>query len=486
MANTITRSTGETYTEKVLSQICDKVFLKLWTYPNPYKKIADELCDILIVFEENIFIFSVKDISFSKSASTEVAWKRWKRKAIDESIDQIKRAENWILNYPDKVFLDAKCEKKIPINIDVDNCKIHRFVIAHGAEQACREHSDENIAGSLAIAYSDKNGIKTSIFPFMVNLPRDKIYHVFDSANIDIIFSELDTIRDLLSYLEAKESAVKKHDSIWYCGEEDLLAHYFYNFNSKNKCHYIGDQNKSINGIVVSQGMWSEFFSSQTYLRKKEANEISYFWDELLQKTFRHAFDGTLLGDGDIFNDQSALCEMAKEPRFIRRALAEGMTNSIKHMPKESNKALAAYGSFYDDKMYVFLQFKPFPGWNYETKYRPFRQEMLKIACGVLKTKAPNVKQIIGIAIDPPKYNKIISEDFILFDCENCTKEDEDYYIETNKELKFFDTYAQVAAKHRVHEFPPSETAYIKKKTKTGRNEQCPCGSGRKYKRCCL
>ena len=26
----------------------------------------------------------------------------------------------------------------------------------------------------------------------------------------------------------------------------------------------------------------------------------------------------------------------------------------------------------------------------------------------------------------------------------------------------------------------------IRKENKTGRNEPCPCGSGKKYKRCCL
>lgn len=32
----------------------------------------------------------------------------------------------------------------------------------------------------------------------------------------------------------------------------------------------------------------------------------------------------------------------------------------------------------------------------------------------------------------------------------------------------------------------PNNTTPIKKKNKTGRNESCPCGSGKKYKKCCL
>ena len=33
------------------ADLCEKSFLKLWSYPNPYKEDHDELCDLLVVFE---------------------------------------------------------------------------------------------------------------------------------------------------------------------------------------------------------------------------------------------------------------------------------------------------------------------------------------------------------------------------------------------------------------------------------------------------
>lgn len=33
---------------------------------------------------------------------------------------------------------------------------------------------------------------------------------------------------------------------------------------------------------------------------------------------------------------------------------------------------------------------------------------------------------------------------------------------------------------------PPPETIKKDKKGETGRNDPCPCGSGKKYKQCCL
>ncbi len=35
-------------------------------------------------------------------------------------------------------------------------------------------------------------------------------------------------------------------------------------------------------------------------------------------------------------------------------------------------------------------------------------------------------------------------------------------------------------------EIPPTEKQLSRKPPKIGRNEPCPCGSGKKFKRCCL
>lgn len=486
----IIRSEGENETEKILSQICDNTFLKLWVYPNPYKKKADELCDVLVLFESHIFIFSVKDITFNPDKEIKVAWNRWKRKAIDASIKQLERAESWIKQYPDQIFLDPQCKKKLPININLEGCKFHRIVVAHGAEEACKNFSSNNVAGSLAIAYGDafpSDGKGEFDFPFMLDFPRENFCHVFDSFNLDIILGELDTISDLVWYFEAKEEAIQKYQALTYCGEEDLLAHYLYNFDKKRKQHFIGTRRKDINFISIGEGEWHDFVRTEVYRRKKEADKISYFWDELIQKTLQNALDNALLGDNDIYNGQSALCEMAKEPRFMRREISKAIWQSIEKMPNFGDKMgrkLSSYPSYYPDKRYVFLQLKPMPDKDYDTEYRPLRQEMLKIACGVEKMKRPNSKKVVGIAIDAPKYaGKKNSEDFALLDCENWSDEDAEHYTEANKVLQFFETDAVQMKCERKYEFPQLKKENPKKH-KTGRNEKCPCGSGKKYKYC--
>ena len=62
--------------------------------------------------------------------------------------------------------------------------------------------------------------------------------------------------------------------------------------------------------------------ASKEYRKRKEANKGSYFWDELLQKTYRNALAGTLIGDIDLGRDRNPVNEMAKEPRLARRVLS--------------------------------------------------------------------------------------------------------------------------------------------------------------------
>lgn len=90
---------------------------------------------------------------------------------------------------------------------------------------------------------------------------------------------------------------------------------------------------------------------------------------------------------------------------------------------------------------------------------------------------------MIGITIDAPKFTEFNSEDFILFNCEEWTIEEKTKYEELNKRLNFLQTDNVRQSIIRTNDFPQDNTIY--KASKIGRNDQCPCGSGKKYKWCC-
>lgn len=109
---------------------------------------------------------------------------------------------------------------------------------------------------------------------------------------------------------------------------------------------------------------------------------------------------------------------------------------------------------------------------------------MLEIACGVTKNKFPHLKKVIGIAIDAPKFTDANSEDFILLNCEDWSEEEKKEYEELNKGFEFLESPNLNKGVIHTNDFPVDDR--IIKPAKIGRNELCPCGSGKKYKKCCL
>ena len=207
---------------------------------------------------------------------------------------------------------------------------VHKIIVAHGAKEACKNFSEDNVYGSLGVFYGPSEAELP--FPFMIHIDKENPVHVFDSHNLHIIFSELDTVYDFMSYIDAKVAAIHAYEMISYCGEEDLLAHYFLNFDESRQKHFIGTSEKDINAIMIGEGEWKDFIELDIYKRKKLADKISYHWDRLLQITCQNTLDGTIGGYSPL-SGRSAIHEMAKEPRFHRRALSERIIQSIRNFP---------------------------------------------------------------------------------------------------------------------------------------------------------
>ena len=107
----IIRSEGVTPSENRLVKLGERVFMGLWSYPNPMFLTSsgyNELCDLLVICGDNVLVFSDKNIKFSEEAYLLVAWKCWERKAILASIKQLHHAENIIRDHPELIWLNKK------------------------------------------------------------------------------------------------------------------------------------------------------------------------------------------------------------------------------------------------------------------------------------------------------------------------------------------------------------------------------------------
>jgi hypothetical protein len=449
------KSMGVTQTERMLAEYCERSFLKLWSYANPYKDDGHELCDLLAVFENRVFIFFDREMTLDPTSDKDpqVLWDRWRRSAIDKQVKTAHGAERY-LRSGRPVFLDAKAKSSFPVPINVDSAIFHKIIVAHGAKEACERASDSNVYGSIGISYSESEG--SASFPFLVNVDRRAVVHIFDSHNLPIIFDELDTVYDFATYLDTKTAAVERYDVLSYAGEEDLLAHYFLNFDEVTKRHVIGSRDQSINVVMIGEGEWRDFVNSNTYAATGKANEDSYFWDELIQRTCENAINGTLTGNSELPRGPSAITEMAKEPRFMRRVLVAKIKEAVVEFPAATGgiqRKVTFLPSYHEGSAYVFLQLNAPPGFRSEPDYRQKRQTLLEIACGAAKNKFPLLKKVIGIAIDAPKYVRENSEDFILLPCEEWSEETRAHYAKANEGIEFFQSDSLVSKSLKATEF---------------------------------
>ncbi len=433
------KSKGTTPTEMLLSDLCERTFLKLWSYANPYKDDGKELCDLIAVFGDTVFIFfdREKKFDFQEDKEPGVFWERWKRRAVEAQIKTAYGAEKY-LRRGNKIYIDNKRSTLLPLKIDLENARFHKIIVAHGAAEACLAYSEDNVSGSLAISYGDGQ----VSYPFFINLDRENPIHVLDSHTLPLIMEELDTIDDFSRYLEAKSEAIAKFKCLSYCGEEDLLAHYMYNFDEETKKHLIGPKDNDIDFVMIGEGEWRDFSASDVYRRTKSHNEVSYLWDEIIQRTADNALKGKTLGTNPL-EGKSAIHEMAREPRFVRRVLSKNMIRAINNFPEHVSgifRNLSMMPSFQKNKAYIFLQMY-FPNeLKLSPDYREKRQAVLEVACGAAKVKFPELNIVVGILIEAPKHSDDNSEDFIVMYCDTFSEGQYKYYRELGDEFGFFKT----------------------------------------------
>lgn len=486
----IKKSSGVTDTEKMLAEFCERSFLKLWSYPNPHKDDGHELCDLLAAFGDSVFIFFDRknELPEIPDKDPQVLWDRWKRNVIDRQVRTAHGAERYIRSGR-PIFLDAKRTKPFSVPFDKDKAVIHKIIIAHGAKEACERSSPQNVYGSLAITYMETNGGKTH--PFHIEIDRHNPVHVFDSHNMPIVLRELDTVSDFSAYLDEKVRTSAAFDYLSYCGEEDLLGHYLVNYDATTKRHVIGPKGKDrgkINGVMIGEGEWRDFVQTGVYKNTKNEDRVSYFWDQLIQRTCQNSLEGTLGGNSNIVRGESAIYEMVKEPRFMRRGLSEKMLSAVDRFPDTGSftRQVTFLPSFEPNVGYVLLQLRVPEEFSAAEDFREKRQALLEIACGSAKNKFPNLVKVIGIGIEAPKFScGTVAEDFILMPCETWPNERKTYYEELNREWNFFGTPALRQFKDHVTQFvQPPRSRQSMKPSKAGRNDPCPCGSGKKYKKC--
>jgi hypothetical protein len=214
-------SAGLTDAERNLAKLCRATFLSTWSYPNVHRAeqrpgggvIAKEVCDLLVVFEDHVVIFSDKDCVFPASGDVDKDWSRWYRRAIEKSAQQLYGAER-VIRARETLYLDASLTAEIPLALPESSVlKVHRVLVAHGACDRCRVALGGSgtlmivpqIIGDAHLTPRSNGGT-----PFAVGQinPAKGYVHVLDDAALVLLLRTLDTAADLIAYLSKKEALI--------------------------------------------------------------------------------------------------------------------------------------------------------------------------------------------------------------------------------------------------------------------------------------
>ena len=425
------KSEGTTPTEKHLVRLCEKAFLRLWSHPNLYRDQGGgkELCDVLIVFDRDVIIFSDKSCVYPDSGDEVKDWARWFKRSIRNSARQVFGAERWITHYPDRIFLDPKCTQPLPIDLpSSDEMQLHRVVVARGAGERCSTFFGGD-SGSLMIR-SDLVGdahINPAAGPFgLLRIGRvdpDKGYvHVFDDENLDILLSELDTISDFVAYLTRKEAFLCSGRVVSAPGEEDLLAYYLTHTREDGEHDFVVPPDAA---VISFDHRYRVMRDDDRYIAKKSADKTSYLIDALIEDVSVSAEGRTLIDGNDLPFPayEQAFRVLATENRLMRRHLGRALVDllSFASARGQPRSRCVVRG----EKLgtgYCLLVVPIPPDGDYE-KHRLSRSARLMDYCKVLKIKYPNLQHIVGYATEPIAEERR-SDDLVYLDGSQWTEQD--------------------------------------------------------------
>lgn len=409
-------SEGVNASERILTSLCRHSFLRLWSQSNIYtdegfkdgKGGTKELCDALVVFGNDIVIFSDKHIEFQEDKELNVAWPRWYKRAVRNSCRQLQGAKSWLLRFPERVFLDAKCLRGLPVLVPIgEDVRFHLVAVTRGSRDAALTHFGEGL-GSFGV-YSSLEGDDHLTAPFMIGMPEsNKQYvHVFDEVSIELLMREFDTAVDFIDYLKAREVLLGRRGSkVLASGEEELMAAYLLNMDESGMQHVFFNmpQGESSPDLVLfNTTHHKELSTNPGYKRKKLADKISYEWDALIERFVEYGDPGL----HEHFVDQSAsetevgLRLLAAESRFRRRQLAETFIGALHRVKSGERLGRLAYGGIANETVFVFVVVPKRPDESY-VEYRRYRMSILHAYVQTARLKAELATTFVGIAFDNP------------------------------------------------------------------------------------
>tara|TARA_A100001391_G_scaffold201879_1_gene190017 strand:+ start:1616 stop:3100 length:1485 start_codon:yes stop_codon:yes gene_type:complete len=450
LSDAIIRGEGLTASEQRLKALAERTFLRLWSYPNTFndrtKKASgggQEFADLFAVFENHVVLFSDKEIGWQMDKPIELAWSRWYRRAIEGSITQLRGAERWLDEHPNRIFTDKACTQPLPVPLPAKEDRIvHLIAVASGAEAATRKYFDAP-RGTLVLQSALKgaehiDNSRQDFHPFFVGDvdPDGTFIHVFDPIGLDVVMKELDTVGDFTSYLVARARLLRSASPVIALGEEHLLAAYMMNGYRDGKPSFVpGKFRKKARRkqLIFPEGEYETYTGSALHAEIERLKRQSMLWDEMIELISEDVLKGTSISildhEPSVDLSERGLRVMAAERRIDRLSLAQSLWGAMERcldegMARFVRRAIIARRKPSLNVGYVFLILPENPEQGSHADYRKYRSLMLSTYCLSLLREQPRLSTVVGLALDIFRRDEEIrtrSEDLVVMDSPDWT-----------------------------------------------------------------
>ena len=346
-----------TESEKLVYELSQQSFMPIWSFANPLNEQSKELCDVLVVCDPDVIIFSVKDIKYKNTGRPAIDCERWHKAAVDESCKQLYGAERKLQTLSSIISSDGSRPYNLP---DASRRKIHRIAVALGGH------------GRVPLTFGDFG---------------KGFVHVLDEHAIRSLLGHLDTVTDFVSYLEQK-LALFSNTMTMFSSEEDLLAFYVSN----------GDSFPELpTDIILGENLWTSFQRAPEFQALIEERRVSYAVDGILERIHTNFTDNNYRTAWA--QDEKELCELelaartlAREDRVMRVEIGKRIVDLLDRTPRVDTRA-RVFCARTSPIRYVFMT-APYNG-NRELSFKELQARCL-VARGLDHSKTC----VVGILIE--------------------------------------------------------------------------------------
>lgn len=404
---------GTTDSERALTRLAKKAFLSLWSYSNVFtdegrsneKGDGKELCDLLVVFGNDVLLFSDKDCEYHSHKDVKVAWPRWYKRAIEKSANQLAGAEKFAKAFPKRIFLDKQCQVPLPVPLpEAGVARYFLIAVTRGAHIAARQFYGGGSSGSVILS-SDIRGKEHYGTPFHIGFPLEsgRFVHVLDEMTVDLLLEELDTVPDLVAYLACKEAFISKPGVVVSVpGEEEILAHYM--ATMRDGQHALPEIPEDVTYAALPEGDWEAYSKSPQRVAKREADKVSYLWDSIIEHHSNFIRAGTAITLSDQSPQQvdheRIVRAMAQQNRLERRQCGADLHYVLSRDEPRGVFARIHMNGSPPKRAFVFLAAKRLADMSYD-EYRKSRMHYLTTYCHAIKGDIPTLQEAIGVSAEP-------------------------------------------------------------------------------------